>query len=95
MLKTQLFEKKAIFPVKKRFWPKFSQNIEHNKGQETFFDGPEGLFDNYFPIDKVFSLGPKRSIARIFSKVSCSHGDKNLAKLSSFYQLWKPSENSL
>ena len=30
----------------------------------------------FFAIDKSLSLGPKRSIARFFSKISCSHGDK-------------------
>ena len=32
--------------------------------------------DNFLAIDKNLSLGPKRSIARIFWKISCSHGDK-------------------
>ena len=75
--KTTFWKKKAIFPVKKRFCPIFSLFIEYNKGQDTIFDDPQGLFDNYFSIDKVFSLGPKRSIARNFTKFSCSHGDKS------------------
>ena len=77
MLKTKIFKKKSIFPVKKRFWPIFSQFLEHNKGQETIFDGPQGLFYTCFAIDKVVSLGPKMSIARNFSKISCSHADKS------------------
>ena len=28
LLRTQIFEKKAAFPVKKRFWPIFSRNLE-------------------------------------------------------------------
>ena len=36
------------------------------------------MFNNFFAIDKKLSLGPKRSIARIFSKISCSHGDRRL-----------------
>ena len=34
--------------------------------------------DNFWAIDKILSLGPKRSIARIFWKISCSHGDRRL-----------------
>ena len=62
--------------MKKRFWPIFSHFIENNKGQETFFEGPQGLFDIFFAIDKSSSLGPNMSIARFFSKISCSLGDK-------------------
>ena len=36
LLNSQVFGKKADFPVKKRFWPIFSHFIEHNKGQEIF-----------------------------------------------------------
>ena len=78
LLKTQFFwKKKAIFPVKKRFLPIFSHFIEQNKVQDTICDGLQGLFDICFAIDKFFSLGPKRSIARNFSKISCSHGDNS------------------
>ena len=77
LLNSKIFGKKADFPVKERFWPIFSHFIEHNKGHEIFFEGPQGLFDVVFAIDKSLSLGPKRSIARIFSKISCSHGDKS------------------
>ena len=34
--------------------------------------------DIFFAIDKNLSLGPKRSIARNFWKISCSHGDRRL-----------------
>ena len=74
--KHNFLKKKAIFPVKKRFWPIFSHFIENNRVQEIIIEDPQGFFDDYFAIDKVFSLGPKRSIARNFSKSSCSHGDK-------------------
>ena len=63
--------------MKKRFLSFFSHFIEQNKVQDTFFDGLQGLFDICFAIDEVFSLGRKRSIARNFSKISCSHGDKS------------------
>ena len=84
--------------MKKRFWTTFSHFIEHNKDQETFFDSPQVLFGKYFASDKIFSLGPKRSIARNFSKqkITSSHGDRSfwLTFLSS-YQLWQMAENSL
>ena len=35
LLKTQNFEKKAMIPVKKRFWPIFSRIIECDKPQGT------------------------------------------------------------
>ena len=66
-----------MFPVKKSFWPIFSLFIELIKCRETIFDDPQRLFNTCFAIDKVFSLGPKMSIARYFSKISCSHGDKS------------------
>ena len=31
---------------------------------------------HFSAIDKNLSLGPKMSIARLFSKISCSHGDR-------------------
>ena len=36
LLKTQIFEQKAIFPVKKTLWPIFSRSIEHDKSQRPF-----------------------------------------------------------
>ena len=78
--KTQLFlKKKAIFPVKKSFWPFLSFYRKKNKVQETIVEGPQDLLDNYIAIDTFFSLGPKRSIARTFSKqkINCSLGDKS------------------
>ena len=35
LLKTQIFEQKATFPVKKTLWPIFSRSIEHDKCQRT------------------------------------------------------------
>ena len=37
LLKTQNFEKKATFPLKKIFWPNLSRIIEHNKRQGTTY----------------------------------------------------------
>ena len=77
--KQNFWKRKATFPVKKRFWPFYSLFLEHTIGHGTFFEGPQGLFDKYFPNDKNFSLGPMMSIARTFSKqkINCSHGDKS------------------
>ena len=93
--KHNFLKKKVVFPVKKRFWPTFSHFIENKKVQETIVEGPQGLFDNYLAIDKNFSLGPRRSIARFFFKnYPFSLWQKFLAKLSSCYQLWQFSGNS-
>ena len=43
LLKSPIFEKKAIFPMKKRFWPIFSRNIEHDNWQGTTHKGPQGI----------------------------------------------------
>ena len=37
------FGKKATSPVKKRFWPHFSGNIECDKPQLTNFEGPQDI----------------------------------------------------
>ena len=42
LLKRQIFEKKAIFPVKNILWPKYFCSIEDEKCQETTYKGPEG-----------------------------------------------------
>ena len=42
MLRTKIFEKKAISPVKKRLWPISSRIIEHDKRQRTTCKGPQG-----------------------------------------------------
>ena len=43
----------------------------------NFFWGTTRFVWHFFAIDKSLSLGPKRSIARTFSKISCSHGDRS------------------
>ena len=42
-MKTQIFEKKAIFPVKNILWPIFSRKIECDKPHGTFCKGPKGF----------------------------------------------------
>ena len=41
--KHNFLKKKAKFPVKKRFWPIFSQVIECDGPQRTIFEGPQGI----------------------------------------------------
>ena len=41
MLETKIFEKKAIFPPKKTFWPRFASNIEYEKRHGTIYKGPQ------------------------------------------------------
>ena len=43
LLKTQIFEKKAIFAEKERFWPIISRIIECDKPQGTICKGPKGV----------------------------------------------------
>ena len=42
LLQTQVFEKKAIFPVKKNL-TNFSLIIEYDRPQGTIFKGPKGV----------------------------------------------------
>jgi len=42
-LETQIFEKKAIFPVKERFWPIFNHIIEYDEPQGIFCMDPQGI----------------------------------------------------
>ena len=43
LLKTPIFEKKAIFPVKKTLWPIFSRIIECDKPPGKYYKGPEDI----------------------------------------------------
>ena len=43
LLETQIFEKKAVFPVKKRFWPTFSCSSECDKPQVANCKGAKGI----------------------------------------------------
>ena len=43
LLQTQIFEKKAIFPMKKIMWPTFSRIIECDKHQRTICKGPQAV----------------------------------------------------
>ena len=76
-MKMIFLEKKSNLPSEEKILAYFSLFLEHNKGQETIFEGPQGLFDDFFAIFKNLSLGPKRSVAIYFPKISCSHGDRS------------------
>ena len=66
-MKTQISEKKANFPVKKKFWPVFSPIIGRRKPQGTFYKGPkERCFDNYCGSYKIFSVTPKKLLKTQF-----------------------------
>ena len=43
LLKSQIFEKKANFSVKKNFCSIFSRNIDHENWQGTFYKGLQGI----------------------------------------------------
>ena len=43
LLKTQLFEIKANFQLKKSFCPVFSLILESDKPQGTIYEGPQGV----------------------------------------------------
>ena len=42
LLEIQTFEKKEVFPVKKKFWL-FSRSKQHDKYQGTICKGPQGI----------------------------------------------------
>ena len=73
LLKTQIFEKKANFPVKKRFWPIFSRNIPHDKCRGTFYKGPQVVLTISCANDMNIYLAPKRSTETNISKYRCFH----------------------
>ena len=54
LLKTQIFEKKAVFPVKKILWPTFSRSIECDKPQGTSCKGPKGILTITVEIIRAF-----------------------------------------
>ena len=53
LLKTQFFEKKATFLVKKRFWSIFFRNIELEKCQGTTFKGSQGNLTIFVEIKRA------------------------------------------
>ena len=59
MLKTKIFEKKAISPVKKRLWPTSSRIIEHDKRQRTTCKGPKGNLTINVEVRRPFLQDPR------------------------------------
>ena len=43
LLETHNFERKSSLSSEKNILVKFSRNIEHNKYQETIYEGPQGF----------------------------------------------------
>ena len=43
LLETKIFEKKAIVPVTKKFWPSSSRIIAHQRSQATFYTCSQGI----------------------------------------------------
>ena len=56
LLKTQFFEKKAKFPVKKTLWPNFSRIIECDETPAKTCKGPKGI--------RIITLEPTRAFFR-------------------------------
>ena len=56
LLKTQLFEKKANFPVKKSFWPVFSLILECDKPAGRIYEYPQSNLTNFFEVKGLILL---------------------------------------
>ena len=67
LLKTQIFEKKAIFPAKKIFRPFFLVLSSRTDVKEQFIKSAM-YSDNYWASYKIISLGPTRSMEEISQK---------------------------
>ena len=92
-MKTQLFEKQDIFPVKNKILAHF---ISYNRRWQTSGSNlccSTLCFDKYCANDHF--LGPKRSIETNISKNRFSRWQKILAPFSSFYRMWQTSGNTL
>ena len=76
MLRTQIFEK-AIFPVKKSFWPIFFRNIGLHNCQVRNYKGLEGISSAIVQLLRSFLLITKRSLETNISNKSCFHSDKS------------------
>ena len=59
LLKTQKFEKKSTFPMK-RICPMFSRIIEHDKCQGSFFKGSQDVLSFTVELSRAFFQGPKK-----------------------------------
>ena len=59
MLKTKIFEKKAISPVKKRLWPISSRIIEHDKRQRTTYKVPQSNLTTNVEVIRPFLQEPR------------------------------------
>ena len=96
LLKTQTFEKKAIFTVKIRFCPTFSRIIEHEICQKLFSRSASS-FDYYCGTYKSIFFGLERLLKTQFSKKKATLPVKKkyLTSFNSYYRLWQTSRNNL
>ena len=53
-METKIFEKKAIVPVIKTFWPSFSPIIAHQKTQATLYTCSQGILIVFVGIKRSF-----------------------------------------
>ena len=53
-LKTKLFDRMAIFPLRKVYWPILAPTIKYDKPQETNYKGPGGIHTFVVQIEKSF-----------------------------------------
>ena len=76
LLKTQFFEKKAIFPVEKILWPIRSRSFDHDKCHETILWRSRRQFEKFCAKTiRSFLKARKKSRTKLFKK-RISSGDK-------------------
>ena len=71
LLKTQIFEKKRLFPGNEKTSPTFSRIIEHKNCQWTIYKGPQCFSTSVVQSIWSFFVGPKISRTK-FSKIKLS-----------------------
>ena len=76
LLKTQIFEKKAKFPVRKRFWPIFPV-LSNMTNVKLIFLGSSRYFGIYCANVEIILLGHRKSIGTNVSETGCFHNQKS------------------
>ena len=88
LLKTQISEQKATFPVEKTLWPVFSRSIERDKTQRTI-SRDQKVFCNFCASFEFLSIGPKRLMQHKFVKKTVIHREKRILANFLHYRVWK------
>ena len=94
LLKTQSFEKKANFPVKKRFWPVFFSFYRVWGTSVTIYKGSKKFFDIYCGGYKITSLGHYWFLkTQIFEEKKGTHlvNQRFWPVFFSYYRVWETS----